>query len=1027
MGKAYQIIISFLMNLHLYIANEGVQMYMRILDVNYENLKNPQSKEYHVEIQKFMNGIMKNPCIFTGMIILLKKNRNMLEFLNTYSDEQFKYITYLHTGHTKLIACPGSGKTRSIISRAKFMVQHGLAKKDEVFAITFSRFASIDFHNRIKDLFPDYEDYLSLSNFSTIDSLAKSILCRLRPHKSENVEILSISFKNFLKDCLPEDSKNIPKINKMKHLFVDEAQDLNEVQYDIICLLRDKFSVNIHLIGDPNQNIYQFRRSSDKYLMNFSAKEFKLTHNYRSTQEIINFFSPLRPINTGKIVAMNKNSGPKVKLITAPINDVHNRMIEFLKQYNESNDLCEVAIICPTKGFGSYENGLSVIFNMLKTNNIKVNQLYDESGMSDERKKKFEKTKNHVNLITYHGTKGLEFDVVFVMDFNHHLFNIKPAEEEHTLNRYLLYVACSRAKQYMFVCTYLNVHTGYMNHWLTKVNPVDYSSVLPARIPVLGFREMSRPKIYGITELIAGLSDIQLDSIHDMLTVEEASPAKRIFQDFTKMDRCEDEALYGQFVENLFYLQYELHRGIKPHIILLIESMIKSQFVFVPDEADFNFLHKFINENMMTWERYDEMKNILPSKTRGLIEKYFTRERELNEMVVCNGQFADIIAFNLHDIKKSYERYRNPKEYDHNYENILLDFFYLNVIQYAYYNKHYFYMNNHGKEKQTVLYAGLEMYECINKHAKKNFKKSDIIIKDVVKYSKLLMIGEIDYIEQTEEKDYIVEIKCVKDISIKYYIQLLLYNFCYYGKMKPNRIYKNEYKIVNFLTGLEHHLRISIDSENMFRLLTLLAEVGDLSFSSMNLVYDLETTGKIEQFPLTPEKPDNDRAEVFTTKMDENRMYYGVIYPEITEITIKDYETHMTIINKLVKPKGDISLEAQEVSGILPDMVMNAPNLEAVRNLLKLRMERFIKCTMMAHNGACFDHKIMKFDKMIDLKKVSFLDTMSVIPIHCNEKLQSKSVSGIYYELFKKEFNAHRSEPDVDALIKIMKKLKIEF
>ena len=47
---------------------------------------------------------------------------------------------------------------------------------------------------------------------------------------------------------------------------------------------------------------------------------------------------------------------------------------------------------------------------------------------------------------------------------------------------------------------------------------------------------------------------------------------------------------------------------------------------------------------------------------------------------------------------------------------------------------------------------------------------------------KLMLMGEIDFIEKYHNVDSetIVEIKCAKEISIRYYIQLLLYNFCYY-------------------------------------------------------------------------------------------------------------------------------------------------------------------------------------------------------------------------------------------------------
>ena len=84
---------------------------------------------------------------------------------------------------------------------------------------------------------------------------------------------------------------------------------------------------------------------------------------------------------------------------------------------------------------------------------------------------------------------------------------------------------------------------------------------------------------------------------------------------------------------------------------------------------------------------------------------------------------------------------------------------------------------------------------------------------------------------------------------------------------------------------------------------------------------------------------------------------------------------------------------------------------------------------MMAHNGNRFDNGIILYDKLVDPQKISFLDTLSIIPIHLpnNMKLKSKSLGEIYFKLFNKKFDAHRAMNDVDALIEIMRYLKIDF
>jgi len=1025
-------IIHFWTNIKKYLSNQTVCQYLKIFGINCEKLKNPVLDCFNVESKKMVKLFIKYPTVSMQLYRYTVTGVSKIDFLKKFSQEQIKYITSLDTNDSKLIACAGSGKTRSIIGRIKFMVEHGLANKEEIFAITFSKHAAMDFHQKIKELFPDFVEFCQLKNFSTIDSLAKSILCKIKSHKSDNVEILSIAFRNYLRDIPSTDIETIKHIKNIKYLFIDEAQDLNEVQYDAAILLKKIFGTKISLIGDPCQNIFQFRRSSSKYLTNFPAKFFELTLNFRSTQEIINFSESIKPIQTSKSISATNRTGPKVTLMTKSASDIHKLILQFIKLYGKKKDISNVAIICPTRGIGAYDGiGLSVLFNFFKINNIPFNQLYDESGMNDERKKNIGKVPGHINLITYHGTKGLEFDVVFVMDFYYFLFNIKPTEDEHKINQYLLYVATSRAVSMMFICTYTNMHGGYMNHWITKVAPQYYFSELPARIPQLSFRNQDNgPCINGITELISEMPDDKLDLVHDMLKIAEddALFTRRIYRDFTSIDRGKDETLFGIFCEELFYLQHHLVRNIPPRNFSLVQMIIESKFIIIDNDSDYKFLKTYITTNKLTWEKYDTMRNSLPERVVKLVEKYFNRYGELNDYVICTNEFVKIIEINIDDIKKTYKRYLDPVQYNHDYKKILVDFFYLIVVQYAYDNNHYYYISNHGNDKQFLLQNGCDLFEEINKYVTHNYLACQLDIKVNVYYPNLMLCGEIDFIEKYKYTgtftENIVDIKCVKEISIRYYIQLILYNFCYYYKKnQQEKLFLNKFKIVNLLTGLEHQLIIKISPTNMFNLLIILADIGNLNFNNLNLVYDLESNGAIETIGPFDYKPIISRTQIYKVK----NKFYGKKYPEIIEIAIKDYDTGMVLLNTLVKPKNSIPPWIQKLTGIKPSMLIDKPSIESIKLVLDKKMKNFINCKMMAHNGNCFDNRLMLCDKLTDPLKISFLDTLSIIPIHMPHKLESKSLGNIYKNLFKKSFDAHRAMADVDALIKIMRFLKIEF
>lgn len=87
---------------------------------------------------------------------------------------------------------------------------------------------------------------------------------------------------------------------KYRHILVDEAQDLNKAQYEFIKALCGDSIESIMMVGDPNQMIYGFNDSSEKFLKDdfvndFGPKTYRLTENYRSTVEVIKAANKLKP------------------------------------------------------------------------------------------------------------------------------------------------------------------------------------------------------------------------------------------------------------------------------------------------------------------------------------------------------------------------------------------------------------------------------------------------------------------------------------------------------------------------------------------------------------------------------------------------------------------------------------------------------------------------------------------------------------------------------------------------------------
>jgi len=78
---------------------------------------------------------------------------------------------------------------------------------------------------------------------------------------------------------------------QFQYILVDEYQDTNKIQAEIIKKLASVHQ-NILVVGDDAQSIYSFRAAQIENILNFekeyqNTKIFKLTTNYRSSQEIL--------------------------------------------------------------------------------------------------------------------------------------------------------------------------------------------------------------------------------------------------------------------------------------------------------------------------------------------------------------------------------------------------------------------------------------------------------------------------------------------------------------------------------------------------------------------------------------------------------------------------------------------------------------------------------------------------------------------------------------------------------------------
>lgn len=85
--------------------------------------------------------------------------------------------------------------------------------------------------------------------------------------------------------------------NRLNYIMVDEFQDSSSVEMRLVDILSGQYG-NLMIVGDPDQNIYEWRGSDVKLLVDFDkehepTKTIILNQNYRSTPQILQLFTVL--------------------------------------------------------------------------------------------------------------------------------------------------------------------------------------------------------------------------------------------------------------------------------------------------------------------------------------------------------------------------------------------------------------------------------------------------------------------------------------------------------------------------------------------------------------------------------------------------------------------------------------------------------------------------------------------------------------------------------------------------------------
>lgn len=353
--------------------------------------------------------------------------------------------------HQRIIASAGSGKTTTLTARIAYLITQHNIRPDSIVLMTFSRNAANDMVKRIETLIGPNAVWAG-----TFHGLSRTLLKAYDPTRLGSLyfvdELVSMG-TSWLTT-----TKGRQWVSKLRYIVVDEFQDINAAQWKMVERMLHP-GARLLIVGDDAQNIYTWRGSDVKFILELDKKvpglvDDQLRINYRSSQAIVacanavmRFIPTLSwkksMLGSGRLIGKR----PDVHFFWR-MSDESRWIIETIKDIRKTNKQIRIAILSRTNLdlFRIEEEllGQAIPYRLQDCN---------PTGDRPEGVVNDSSTESYVDLVTLHASKGLEWDLVFVIRCNDQSFPSSKKKEDIICERRLFYVAVTRAKKHL-VFTY---------------------------------------------------------------------------------------------------------------------------------------------------------------------------------------------------------------------------------------------------------------------------------------------------------------------------------------------------------------------------------------------------------------------------------------------------------------------------------------------------------------------------------------------------------------------------------------------
>ena len=368
-------------------------------------------------------------------------------------EKQARLALKLGSGHQIIKGPPGSGKTLVLAHRCCHLCKYKPGIK-RILLVCYN----IALVSYLKRLLQEKGIGLSINGVQVFHfyELCSKILGEAVRYENEDNDYYDLTTL----EALDKVNRSESRVQPFDAILVDEGQDFGEEMLRVLLSLL-KPAGDLVIALDSYQDLYRKKFSWKSLGIQAGGRTRHLKRVYRNTAEIFDFtqmFIGETPKIEQQLALLPFDfafHGSKPELQEFKNNEeLDEFLIKDLKSCIDSGEYrrSEIAIIYDDKVYGSdlfaYDNRE---LPMRTLNKLKSTGIPSAWVSQDVRSKEmYDITTDRVSLISIHSSKGLDFDLVYLVGMDH----IKPTRENRKSLISLLYVAMTRAK-YRLVIPYV--------------------------------------------------------------------------------------------------------------------------------------------------------------------------------------------------------------------------------------------------------------------------------------------------------------------------------------------------------------------------------------------------------------------------------------------------------------------------------------------------------------------------------------------------------------------------------------------